>query len=96
MDSESFGDKTMKIHTFGTVTLTTGPVKVEGWNIEREPEDPIEATDEQLLLGFAINWAQAQLIKATNDAMLDVFRRAAKQRFEDHLASLAQADGDSN
>lgn len=83
----------MKIHQFGTVTLTTGPVKVEGWNIEREPEDPIEATDEQLLLGFAVRWAQEQLTKAMNAAILDVFRKRTK---DNSLNSVPQADGNSN
>lgn len=70
----------MKIHKFGTVILTEGPVKVDGWNVEREPEDPIDATTEQLLLGFAITWAKERLTAATNDAILDVFRAAAKQK----------------
>lgn len=82
----------MKIHQFGTVILTEGPVKVEGWHIEREPADPIEATEEQLLLGFAIKWAQERLTIATNAAILDVFRKAAAGG----ARSIPQADGDSN
>lgn len=71
----------MKIHKYGTVILEHGqPVRVEGWNIEREPDvDPAEATDEQLLLGFAIHWAQDTLRGAVNSALLQVFRdRAAR------------------
>jgi len=65
----------MKINKFGTVILTEGPVRVEGWNYSREPEDPVDATDEQLLLEFAIPWAQERLRKATNGAVLDVMQR---------------------
>jgi len=75
----------MKIHKFGTVILTEGPVKVEGWNVEREPEDPSDATTEQLILGFAIKWAQERLTVATNSAILDVFRDAAKKKNEEVL-----------
>jgi hypothetical protein len=39
-------------------------VRVEGWNVEREPSDPVDATSEQLLLAHAIKWAQAKLNKA--------------------------------
>ena len=70
----------MKIHKYGTVTLTEGPVNIEGWNIQREPDDPKDATDEQLLLGFAVTWAQERLTAATNSAALDVFRDAAKKK----------------
>jgi hypothetical protein len=70
----------MKIIKFGTVTLTEGPVNIEGWNIQREPNDPKDATDEQLLLGFAITWAQERLTVAVNSAILDVFRDAAKKK----------------
>jgi hypothetical protein len=66
----------MKIHKYGTVILTEGPVKVDGWNIERESDDPAYATDEQLLLKFAITWAQKKL----NAAILNDLQRAAKTR----------------
>lgn len=66
----------MKIHKYGTVTLRQdGPPLVEGWNIEREPEDPTDADDGQLLLGFAITWAQERFRHALNSAVLDVFRK---------------------
>lgn len=66
----------MKIHRYGTVTLreNLSPL-IEGWNIEREPEDPTDATDEQLLLGFAITWAKQRFEAALNMAVLDVFRK---------------------
>lgn len=70
----------MKIHKYGTVTFTTDNVLIEGWHVEREPEDPTEATDAQLLLGFAIHWAQGRFQTAINDASLDVFRKWAKQK----------------
>lgn len=66
----------MKIHKYGTVTLRENlPPLVEGWNIEREPDDPKDATEEQLLLGFAITWAKQRFEAAVNMAVLDVFRK---------------------
>ena len=73
----------MKIRKYGVVILTAGPVKVEDWIIEREPEDPKDATDEQLLLGFAIHWAKAQLETAIKSSTLDVFRKAAQEKLKD-------------
>jgi hypothetical protein len=71
----------MRIHAFGTVTLREDqPPLIEGWNIEREPEDPADATDEQLLLGFAITWAQKRFQAALNMAILDVFRREQEKK----------------
>ena len=74
----------MIIHRYGTLTLREGlPPLIEGWNIEREPEDPIDATDEQLLTGFAITWAKERFQAAVNMVVFDVFRqRAAKQAAE--------------
>jgi hypothetical protein len=90
----------MKITRYGTVILTEGPVRVEDWLVEREPEDPTEATTEQLLLEFAIPWAQGRLQDTVNSAMRDVFREAVNQKTLalslPKLASLPQADGDSN
>jgi len=81
----------MKINKFGAVTLTEGPVKIEGWNIEREPDDPKDATDEQLLLGFAIHWAHEKLREATKQAAFDVFRKEAKKRADaSFLPSITQ------
>jgi hypothetical protein len=72
----------MKIIKYGTVILSEGPVRVEGWNVEREPEDPTDATDEQLLLGFAIYWAQQRFQAAVASAQMDVFRDLAKKKRE--------------
>lgn len=77
----------MKIQKYGTVILTTGPVKVDDWIVEREPDDPKDATDEQLLLGFAVKWAQERLTVALNSAILDVFRKQAIQK----LAAAAES-----
>ena len=82
----------MKVTKYGVVVLTEGPVRVEGWLIEREPSDPTEATNEELLLEVAINWAQKRFEAALRDA--------ARQAFEKKLFAkpkrqtpLAQADG---
>lgn len=78
----------MIIHKYGTVTLREGlPPLVENWNVEREPEDPTDATDEQLLLGFAITWAKERFQAAVNMAVLDVFRQRAAKQAADKAAS---------
>jgi hypothetical protein len=68
----------MKIVKHGTVTLTDGPVRVEGWLVERELTDPplSEATNEQLVLEVAIPWAQKKL----NAAILQNLNRISKER----------------
>jgi len=70
----------MKIHTYGTVTLRQdqGPL-IEGWQVEREPSDPEDATNEELLLGFAIHWARERFTAAVNHASMDVFRAIANR-----------------
>lgn len=70
----------MKIIQYGTVILTEGPVKVEGWTIEREPSDPMNATEEQLLLDFAITWAKARLAAAVTSTVLAEARKMAHQK----------------
>ena len=58
----------MKINKVGEVIITDTMIKVEGWNVECEPGDPSDATPGQLLLAFAIKWAQdrmkTELVKA--------------------------------
>ena len=78
----------MKILKYGVVILTEGPVRVENWLVEREPEDPADATEEQLLLGFAIEWAQGRFRAALNDATMDVFRALAQKKLNDQLDTL--------
>jgi hypothetical protein len=57
----------VKIVQYGTVTFSQDqPVDVRDWIVEREPEDPADATPEQLLLAFAIHWAQEKLRNAVN------------------------------
>jgi hypothetical protein len=70
----------MIVHRFGAVILTKGKVQVEGWNIEREPDkDPADATDEQLLLGYAVNWALETLKAELKKTAYDVFRNMVKR-----------------
>lgn len=70
----------MKINRFGHVIITPTAIKVEGFLIEREPLDPTDATEEQLLLGFAIKWAQDRMAAELKKAVFDVFRRLAIQK----------------
>jgi hypothetical protein len=68
----------MKIVKHGAVTFTEGPVRVEGWVVERELTDPplSEATNEQLVLEVAIPWAQKKL----NEAIMTNLRRISKEK----------------
>lgn len=72
----------MKIHRFGTVTLhADSPVAtVEGWNVEREDSDPKDATDQQLLLAYAIIWAKDRFEKAVTTETLKMFREIVRQQ----------------
>jgi hypothetical protein len=65
----------VKITKYGTVTLRQGegPL-IEGWEIEREPDDPKDATPGQLLLAYAITWAEEQFNIAKKHAVTDVLR----------------------
>lgn len=64
----------MKIIRHGVVIFTQGDIKIEGWNIEREPSDPADATDEQLLLAYAIHFAQEKFKSAMQGATMDLIR----------------------
>ncbi len=68
----------MKILTHGTVLLTEGQIRVEGWLVERELTDPplSEATNEQLVLEVAIPWAQKKL----NAAIMENLRRISNEK----------------
>lgn len=73
----------MKIIRYGTVTFREGVgPQIEGWQIEREPEDPEDATMEQLLLGFAIHWAKEKFDAAMKDATTDVLRQMIQKSLE--------------
>ena len=63
----------MTIVKYGTVTFREGrgPL-IEGWLVERTPEDPEDATMEQLLLAYAIHWAKAKFDEAYKSAAMQV------------------------
>jgi hypothetical protein len=69
----------MKINTYGEVIITPDAIKIEGWNISREAADPADATEEQLLLAFAVNWALARLKVEIKNASIAVFQAMQKQ-----------------
>jgi hypothetical protein len=64
----------MKITKYGTVIISEGPIRVDGWLVERELSDPSTATTEQLLLDFAITWAKNKFQAALNREVLNVMR----------------------
>ena len=66
----------MIVNQYGVVILTPTRVRVEGWTVEREPSDPADATTEQLILEFAIPWAQHKL----NQAIGQNLQRISKSR----------------
>lgn len=64
----------MKILKYGEITFREGQgPDVHGWDVMREDSDPPDATNEQLLLGFAIHWAQKKFQVAMNQAVMDIF-----------------------
>ena len=85
----------MKIIRQGTVTFTGGPVKIEGWNIQRTPEDPEDATNEQLLLTYAIAWAEEQFKIARTNATVLLVRKLIKAQLEKQKAAQENAVRDS-
>ena len=66
----------MIVTKYGTVTLTEGPVKIEGWEVQPELNDPTDATPEQMLLEVVIPWAQKKL----NAAILANLQRVSKEK----------------
>ena len=64
----------MKIIKYGVVILTESGPKVEGWQVQRELSDPDEATTEELLLEYAIDWARKKFNDAVNSAVMKVYR----------------------
>jgi hypothetical protein len=70
----------MKVNRYGAVIIVDKDVRVEGWLVEREPSDPVDATPEQLLLEVAIPWAQNRM----NAAILENMRynRAVRNPIE--------------
>lgn len=76
----------MKVNRYGTVTLSEGPIRVDGWLIEREPDDPADATSEQLLLAVAIDWARERFDAAVQNAELNVIRHVLKERLKKQKA----------
>jgi hypothetical protein len=66
----------MKIAKHGVVILTDHGVKVEGWLVTPEPDDPKDATQEQMLLEVVIPWAQKKL----NEAILQNLKRISAEK----------------
>lgn len=66
----------MRIVKYGTITILQdqGP-KIEGWQVERELTDPVDAKDEELLLDVVMTWAREKFRAACNSAVMDVARR---------------------
>lgn len=68
----------MIVEKHGFVRVEKGNIAVEGWMVKREASDPVDATEEQMLLHYAAKWALARLQEAVTQAALDVIR--AQQR----------------
>jgi hypothetical protein len=64
----------MIINKFGVVIIEKDAIKIEDWQVERESGDPTDATSEQLLLGYATDWALKRLKDELSKAAFDVFR----------------------
>ena len=66
----------MKINKVGMVIITENAIRVEGWLMEPEVDDPKDATHEQMLLEVVIPWAQ----KKMNAAILENLQRISRER----------------
>lgn len=65
----------MIIRKHGQVIVEAGkPIRVEGWEVEREAFDPWDAPTEQLLLALAIEEAYDIFVKAMNSAAFQAIR----------------------
>ena len=69
----------MKIIQYGAVIITKKDISVEGWLLEPEESDPVDATPEQMVLEVVIPWAQ----KRMNEAIMKNLR---------HNQALAQSN----
>jgi len=75
----------MKIVKYGTVTITEGAIKVEGWLVEPEADDPVDAKPEQLLLQLAIDWARKKFETEVNKEYYKALKVAAMKQVTDKL-----------
>lgn len=63
----------------GQVIIEAGkPIRIENWEVQREPSDPAAATTEQLLLAFAIDWAYDRFVATMNSAAFKAINEARK------------------
>jgi hypothetical protein len=72
----------MRIVKYGTVTLTEGDVRVEGWLFELDDDDPEDALPEELLLAYAIEWAKLRFKAAVSDTTMDAIRAMYRKGLE--------------
>jgi hypothetical protein len=66
----------MKIIKYGTVTISEGPITIDGWLVTPEAGDPPEAKPEELLLALAIDWARKKFDAESNKASYQAIQRA--------------------
>lgn len=72
----------MRIVKYGTVTLTEGNARVEGWLFELEETDPKDVPPEQLLLAYAIEWAKLRFQVAVKDTTMEAIRAMYRHSLE--------------
>lgn len=72
----------MIINKWGTVVIEKAAIKIDGWQFQLEPTDPVctpkdpnGPTEEQLLLAYATDWALKKLKDELNKAAFDAFRQ---------------------
>lgn len=81
----------MLVKQHGVVIFTQGDIKVENWQIEREPDDPKEATDNQLLLAYAVHFAQEKFAQAMQGETKKLIQQLVQRHKEKFLAQKQKA-----
>jgi hypothetical protein len=66
----------MKIAKHGHVIITEKAIRVEGWLMTPEPDDPTEASPNELVAAVATEWALKRLQGAVNEALLAGYIKA--------------------
>lgn len=70
----------MKVDKYGAVIIDdSAQIRIEGWVFHRDSDDPIDATDGELLLGFAAQWALKKLQQAVAEAAIDGLTAGSKR-----------------
>jgi hypothetical protein len=69
----------MKIAKHGHVIITEQQIRIEGWLMAPEPDDPQDAKPEELLTALATEWALKRLTNAINSESMRALLESSKR-----------------